>query len=265
MIFMKKMKLFAAALVCLTMALSPLSAFGTPVPTPMPALVGTSSVLEPIVTVLLPTAPAIRLNPLQVGGTTANPQPRIWSPWYVIANRGNTPVDITLGVTPRIAGTATLVANAGLATPNNDNATAWLNVTWSNAPTGTAARTNAQTAVQLQGLPWEAGTGTAVQTLGTAGEAVTHRIRLDARAHTFNEVTGVTTWGAPNMTTGQYVAFALRGEINPRATWGTGATANTVTADLVFTITPVSPVGWVPALAEHTAVDGVERVLRPDA
>lgn len=133
---MKKLKVFTALAVAATMAFSMVvNATAPPVPTHVQ---GTNVLVNPVYSVLLPTAPAIRINPLQIGSipatqavgnpTIPNPAPgdpghvdgvdpgdpipnpahipanpgtvvdQVSSDWLVIANRSSVPVSINMRV-----------------------------------------------------------------------------------------------------------------------------------------------------------------------
>lgn len=101
---MKRFKKFIASLLAVTMVAAPMTVFGqAPV-----NLGGTATLINPVFSILLPTAPVLRLNPLGLMG-----QDQISSNWFVIANRSNVPVEISMFI-----GTQTVAAPTGT---NPDN------------------------------------------------------------------------------------------------------------------------------------------------
>lgn len=96
---MKKFgKILVSAALTATMVLS--STFGVAANPAPSILTGVNTVTNPVFAVLLPTAPAIRLNPFQIGVENGAPLPQISSPWNVIANRSNVPVSVIVRVAP---------------------------------------------------------------------------------------------------------------------------------------------------------------------
>lgn len=91
----RRLKSLVASTLAVAMVLSSAAVVSAQNPS---SLVGTGTIQQPIISVTLPAAPVITINPFGVGGATA---PEISSPVYIVANRSNVPVDVTMRVGPR--------------------------------------------------------------------------------------------------------------------------------------------------------------------
>lgn len=276
---MKRLKKLVAIALGATMILSTVAVSANPAPT---HLQGTGAVINPVFAVLLPTAPIIRVNPLQIGSIPAveadplaNPpvlaapaviQPQISSVWQVIANRSNVPVAVQMRIAPSTVATPnnatfhdtmqafnTAVETEATATSR----AAFLQVVFAeDVPTLPSPAPsplpilNTSAAAALQGLAWEAYEDTpAVQILYTppgteAGAAMTggHVVHFLLAEHEYNF----------NAATG--VSTIVAGPMDDdqyTAFTFDGAVnpaatwaANQVAVRIVFTITGIAPVNF---------------------
>lgn len=91
----RRLKSLVASTLAVAMVLSSAAVVSAQNPS---SLTGTGVIQQPIISVFLPTAPVVTINPFGVGGATA---PEISSPIYIVANRSNVPVNVTMRVGPR--------------------------------------------------------------------------------------------------------------------------------------------------------------------
>lgn len=215
---------------------------------PVPALLtGTGTVTNPTFSVLLPTAPVIRLNPLQLGSEGQNIMPQIDSANLVVANRSNVPVRVQVAVgthTVAAPNNAHFVATSTAIGGFGTSRAAFLTVRWATgaALSGTFLG-NTPIATLQNAADWGfQTTGSAITSSGavmTASnvESVHTFYMLLAAQHTTVNAGVVTISAGAIMADEQYTAFRFGGAVNPSATWA----ANQVAARVVFTVTALAP------------------------
>lgn len=264
------MKKALAIILSLALVLAPTTVFAN---TPAPAMVtGTGAVTNPTFAVVLPTAAVITVNPLGIGGGA-----QISSPWYVVANRSNVPIVLTMRVgthtgavaanqanfladnswteEPREVNMSLRWATGGLPTDLGNTAAAAALQTAVNAPAVTVVSTgDAASSVMVAPITGE---GTAAPTAATAGGGYLYTIVLNQRPTTAG--TAAFT-DAANMEVAQYAAFSFTGLVDATDTFA----ANTVMARMVFSIAPSPPATWASA-DRAAAIDGLTNVTAQGA
>lgn len=288
---MKKFKMLVSGVLTAAMVLGSTIAYANPAPS---LVSGTNTVTNPTFAVLLPTAPAIRLNPFQIGTTPTVTAPQISAGWSVIANRSNVPVSVEVRVAPSTTAVgpvatatsrASFVANP-LAVGGDD---VFLQLNWAtrfNAP-GTMP-TNTATAANLSLYTlWDDCTtcddaNVALQTTFNNSAAVSapipahivpvltggteltrinaedrggHAFRVLLDSHSVNAATGAVAPGA--MTANQLAAFTFSGELDYNETWAAGA----VNARVIFAITGVSKATYAETVSTATPLGRAHRVF----
>jgi len=200
------------------------------------ALAGTGTVISPTYSVLLPTVPVVRVNAFELGGAD-----QVSSPVYVIANRSNVDVQVTMTVnaTTTAAAGATYV-NEASELADDDTKQAFLYVQFASGITGEL--TNTATAVQASAANWTFRTESDAiedsQVLGLAAtvqDASVLYLILNAHEYDYNATTGAGTIKAGNMNNNQFVAYTFGGAVNTFAPWA----ANNVAARIVFSFDPI--------------------------
>lgn len=295
---MKKLKILVSVVLAATMIFSSTFAFAAAPPAPS-VVTGTNTITNPTFAVLLPTAPAIRLNPFQIGLLNNEPFPQIHAPWSVIANRSNIPIQVDVRIAPAAtAGTAAIAQTNFVGHPGAIRAgsrDAFLNLIWaSGVNLGSPAPTNTATAAALADLVWDyesvtltetstdtvtetdasiavtrpftvAGGNLALQTAPTLTGTATATL-LTGGGHQFrvlldahSVVPETGVVQAGAITDRQLAAFTFRGAIPYDVTW----TAGQVAARVVFTVTGISNVTYASTVANATPLTYGHRVFTP--
>lgn len=250
---MKKMRILAALVTAVAMIGSAVTAFAAP---PAPSnLQGTTVVQNPIYAVLLPAAPVVTLNPLQIAG-----QPQVSSPWYVIANRSNVPVRVLaqFGTHSGLPATATPAVTwqttaAGI-THTEVARDVFLQLQWARPGATLSGLTGASNAAALTAtaVGWTAtdvvdglvAINTALDVTAATGGAPLSAtggrgFALYLTGQQLNDAPAITVDNSAALTANQVAAFRFSGEVNrnPNVTWPN----NVASARVIFTIAPVLP------------------------
>lgn len=232
------------------------------------AVTGTGTILAPIISVTLPAAPAVRINPFLIANL-----PEISSPTLVVANRSNVNVHVAMRVGPHaIGGEVTFRENDTWPDGNTDRVVHMeIEFATGNAP----VLTNGANANALRDAEWTfpaagddhiesiyeavATVGTGANLVGSGGHV--YHLVLGPAAISIAANGNISVDNSANMTNYQTAAFRFTGDLNPEAT---GWAANQVSARMVFTVTPLVPAqveadsDFMEALAElHATVNNV--------
>jgi len=234
-------------------------------------LSGTSTVVAPIYSILLPTAPVISVNPFQIGARDDDAAPpQVSSPVYVIANRSNIPVLIsaefiattTSGTAPNQPAQHPAIFvdndNAG-AISNSEETTkhAFLYVEFATTFTVSDAFTNRTSARDAAAIAWTfPNTDTNHMRTLKAAPADAVKVGMILDAHPYNYDTGSGRITDANMALTQVVAYRFGGAVAPFATWG----ANNVAARIVFSFEGIRNETDLAAYRTHSTAGGALNV-----